>query len=55
MKGNFGPPRKDRMTHLGQTATFSTAWRCVGNATVNRHSIPNVGNAPVSGPKPGSR
>jgi hypothetical protein len=34
---------------LGQTATFSTAWFCVWNAAVSRHSAPNVGYAYWSG------
>jgi len=37
------------MSELGQTATFSTAWRCVRNAAISRHSAPKVGYAPVSG------
>ena len=40
-----------RMSELGQTATFSTAWSCVWNALVNRHSGPNVGYAAVTGPR----
>ena len=35
---------------LGQTTTFGTAWFRVWNATVNRHSGRNVGNAAVSVP-----
>jgi len=33
------------MSALGQTATFGTAWFRVWNATENRHSGRNVGNA----------
>jgi hypothetical protein len=40
---------------LGQRATFGIAWRCVWNATASRHSAPNFGTAPVSGPEPVSR
>ena len=35
--------------------TFAACQRSVWNATMNRHSAPNVGNAPVSRPKPVSR
>ncbi len=39
------------MPEMGQTATFDTAWNCVWNAAVNRHSGRNVGYAAVTGPR----
>ncbi len=44
-------PQTGRMSELGQTATFGTAWFRVWNATVNRHSDRNVGYAEVIGPR----
>ena len=44
-----------RTSALGQTATFGSAWRCVWNASVNRHSGSNVGNAAVNGPSSSGR
>ncbi len=38
------------MSEMGQTATFDTAWRCVWNAPMNRHSTPNVGKVAMIGP-----
>ncbi len=39
------------MTALGHEATFGMPLNRVRYAAVNRHSAPNVGNAPVSGPE----
>jgi len=36
------------MSELGHEPTFAACQRSVWNATVNRHSGRNVGNAPVS-------
>jgi hypothetical protein len=41
------------MSELGHEPTFAACQRNVWNATVNRHSAPNFGNAPVSEPKAG--
>ncbi len=48
-----GEGRNVYYTHNVVSPDFTAL--CNANATVNRHSAPNVGNAPVSGPKPGSR
>ncbi len=49
---HFGlAPQTCRRSALGQTATFSTAWRCVWNAVVNRPSGLSVGYAAVTGPR----
>lgn len=36
------------MSVLGQSRTFRTPLRYVWNAAMNRHSGPNIGNAPIT-------